>query len=278
MYSIRLGHKLFDLSTPVVMGIVNATPDSFYPGSRYNSDRSVLNAVEKMLEDGASIIDVGGYSTRPDAEEITEDIEIKRLSVAIKAIRKHFPEAVISIDTFRAAVAREMIQEFEVEMINDIGGGTLDELMFETVAEFDTAYILMHTRGLPQNMQQQTEYTDVVADVFGFLQKNIARLRLLGVNDVIVDPGFGFAKTLEQNYTLLNKLSYFKQLGVPLLAGVSRKSMIYKLLGNEAKDALNGTTAVNMLALAGGASMLRVHDVKEASEAVKIYNACTKAV
>lgn len=269
---IKLNNKLFDLSTPAIMGIVNATPDSFYSGSRYNNDKTLLSTVEKMIADGVDMIDIGGYSTRPAAENISSNEEIKRLSGAIESILKKFPDTIISVDTFRANVARQMVLNFDVAIINDISGGTLDNMMFATIADLQVAYVLMHTRGTPQNMQSFTDYDNVVSEVLGFLQKRIAQLHLLGVNDIIADPGFGFAKTIEQNYQLLNKLSYFSELNIPILAGISRKSMITKVLNIEAKDALNGTTALNMLALMGGASILRVHDVKEARQAVMIYN------
>lgn len=269
---IKLNNKLFDLSTPAIMGIVNATPDSFYSGSRYNNDKVLLSTVEKMIADGVDMIDIGGYSTRPAAKDISSNEEIKRLSGAIETILKKFPDTIISIDTFRANVARQMVLNFGVAIINDISGGTLDNMMFETIADLQVAYVLMHTRGTPQNMQSLTDYDNVVSEVLGFLQKRIIQLHLLGVNDIIADPGFGFAKTIEQNYKLLNKLSYLSELNVPILAGMSRKSMITKVLDIEAKDALNGTTSLNMLALMGGASILRVHDVKEARQAVMIYN------
>ncbi len=270
-HQIKINGKLLDLSSPVVMGIVNLTPDSFFAESRYHAGRGLLHTVENMLADGAEIIDFGGYSTRPQAEDISPDMEIKRLSEGIEAVVKRFPDLIMSVDTFRANVAQHVVTNYGVGIINDIGGGTLDRLMFETVAGLDVAYILMHTRGTPQNMQQNTDYTDVVSEVIAFLQKQIARLRLLGVNDIIVDPGFGFAKTTLQNFELLNKLSYFSELGVPLLAGLSRKSMICKTLNIKPEDALNGTTALNMLALAGGASILRVHDVKQAKEAIQLF-------
>jgi len=255
----------------MVMGIVNITPDSFYPESRFRSDKSILAAVEKMLEDGADIIDFGGYSTRPNAENITTEEELERLSGAVGMVLKKFPDVIISIDTFRAGIAREMVRNYNVSIINDISGGTLDDLMFGTIADLQVAYVLMHTRGTPANMQTMTDYDDIVAEVMSFLQKRIAQLHLLGVNDIIADPGFGFAKTIEQNYRLLNCLSYFKELNVPILAGLSRKSMLTKPLQIEAKDALNATTAVNMLALIGGASILRVHDVKEAKQAISVF-------
>ena len=269
---IKLNNKLVDLSTPAVMGIINATPDSFYEGSRFSADDKLLQTVEQMVIDGVDIIDIGGYSSRPSAGDISSDEEIKRLSVTLDIILKKFPDLYISIDTFRANVAREMVQNYRVAMINDIGGGTLDPLMFETIANLQVAYVLMHTRGTPQNMQLNTQYNNVTADVMEFLGQRISQLHLLGVNDVVIDPGFGFAKTTEQNYILLNKLCYFKELGVPLLAGMSRKSMITKVLNIDAKEAINGTSCVNMLALAGGASILRVHDVKEARQAVTIFN------
>ncbi len=268
---IKLNKKIYDLSTPMLMGIVNVTPDSFYSVSRFTSDKSILSAVEKMLKEGADIIDIGGYSTRPEAENITANDEMSRLGSALEIILKKFPETLISVDTFRSNVARFAVNNFNVALINDIGGGTLDDLMFESIADLDVAYVLMHTKGTPQNMQSHTNYEDVVSEVLFFLQKRIAQLHLFGVNDIIADPGFGFAKTMEQSYELLSKLSYFKALNVPIMAGLSRKSMIYKLLDIEPKDALNGTTAANMLALIGGASLLRVHDVKEAREAIKIF-------
>jgi dihydropteroate synthase len=224
-----------------------------------------------MLSEGALIIDLGGYSTRPLAENISQDEEIKRVSGALELILKKFPETIISVDTFRSSVARHVVRNYNVAMINDIGGGTLDDLMFETIADLQVAYVLMHTRGTPQNMQNLTSYDNIVSEVLFHLEKRLAQLRLFGVTDVIIDPGFGFAKTIEQNYLLLNKLAYFQTLKVPILAGLSRKSMIYKLLEVTADEALNGTTAANMLALTGGASILRVHDVKEAVQTIRIY-------
>lgn len=273
---INLNNKLIDLSTPIVMGILNTTPDSFFKGSRFVSDKGILKCVEKIVSEGGSLIDIGGYSTRPQAETVTDDEEIRRVSEALEIILKIFPDVLISVDTFRSSVAREVVRNYKVAMINDIGGGTLDPLMFETIADLKVAYVLMHTRGTPQTMQSKTEYDDMVADVFRFLEKRIAQLRLFGVNDIIIDPGFGFAKTGDQNFELLKKLSYFRELNVPILAGLSRKSMIYKLLSTDAEGALNGTTAANMLALMGGASILRVHDVKEAFQAIEIYKAYCK--
>ena len=269
--NLNLNNRLVDLSTPIVMGIVNVTPDSFYKGNRFVTDKSILQAVEKMNLDGAGIIDIGGYSTRPSAEIITQNEEIRRVSEALEIILKKFPDTLISVDTFRSGVVRHVVKNFGVSMINDVSGGTLDDLMFETIAGLKVSYVLMHMRGTPQTMQLNLKYEDVVSEVMHFLEKRLAQLHLLGVTDVVIDPGFGFAKTLEQNYKLLNKLNYFQQLGVPLLAGISRKSMLTKVLGIETNEALNATTAANMLALIGGASILRVHDVKEAIQAIRIY-------
>jgi dihydropteroate synthase len=271
-YQLKLNNKLVDLSTPVVMGIVNLTPDSFFFGSRLTSDLSVLKTVEKFLENGATIIDVGGYSTRPGAEEISSEEEIKRLSDGLETILKKFPDTFISVDTFRSIVARHVIDNYNIAMINDISGGTLDNLMFETIADKKVAYVLMHMQGTPATMQTETNYDNIISEMMRFFEKRLSQLHLLGVTDVVIDPGFGFAKTLEQNYEILSKMHYFKELNAPILAGVSRKSMIYKLLDTDPENALNGTTAVNILALMGGASILRVHDVKEAIQTVKIFN------
>ena len=273
---INLNDKLIDLSTPIVMGILNTTPDSFFKGNRFVSDKGILKCVEKIVSEGGSLIDIGGYSTRPQADVVTDEEEIRRVSEALEIILKKFPDVYISVDTFRSTVVREVVRNYKVAMINDIGGGTLDPLMFETIADLKVAYVLMHTRGTPQTMQSKAEYDDLMADVFRFLEKRIAQLRLFGVNDIIIDPGFGFAKTSDQNFELLKKLSYFKELNVPVLAGLSRKSMIYNLLDTDAEGALNGTTAANMLALLGGASILRVHDVKEAFQTIEIYKAYCK--
>lgn len=270
---LKLNNQLYDLRTPIVMGILNVTPDSFFLGSRYKSDRTLLQQVENFLAEGATIIDIGGYSTRPQADLVSVDDELKRISDALEIVCKKFPEAVISVDTFRSSVARMAVQNFGVAMINDVSGGSLDQQMFETVADLKVAYVLMHTRGTPQNMQNNTAYDDLVSEVMQFLEKRVARLRLLGVHDVVIDPGFGFAKTLDQNYELMQKLAYFKQIQAPILAGISRKSMIYNLLETDPQGSLNGTTAANMLALIGGASILRVHDVKEAVETIKIFKA-----
>jgi len=268
---IKLSDKLFNLSTPAVVGIINVTPDSFFAGSRHKTVANILHSVEKIIADGGKIVDLGGYSTRPLAKDVSAEEEISRLSFALEVILREFPDVLISVDTFRANVARYVVKNYKVAIINDIGGGTLDSEMFGTIAELKTAYILMHTRGVPATMSQLAQYENVTAEVIGCLEKSLRQLHKLGVNDVIVDPGFGFAKTLEQNYQLLKDLSCFSVLDAPILAGISRKSMIYNLLETTPENALNGTTAANMLALLGGASILRVHDVKEAVEAVKIF-------
>lgn len=268
---IKLNDHLVNLSSPLVMGIVNVTPDSFFAESRHSVPAKLLHSVEKIVREGGKIVDLGGYSSRPSAEIVSEEEEINRLSFALDIILKEFPDIFISVDTFRANVARHVVKNYHVAIINDIGGGTLDDDMFNTIAELKVAYVLMHMRGTPKTMPQLTQYENLTAEVISFLEQSLHRLRKLGVNDVIVDPGFGFAKTLEQNYKLLKELSYFSVLDAPLLAGVSRKSMIYNLLETTPEHALNGTTAVNMLALMGGASLLRVHDVKEAVETIKIF-------
>ncbi len=273
---IKLNNRLLDLTTPIVMGIVNATPDSFFKGNRFTTDKAILHCVEKIIKEGGAIVDIGGYSTRPSAETVSQDEEIRRVSEALNIILKKFPELIISVDTFRSSVVRQVASNFKIGLINDISGGTLDDLMFETIADLQLAYVLMHTRGTPKNMQTQTQYIYVVSEVLSFLAKRVAQLRLLGVHDIIIDPGFGFAKTTEQNFEILKHLSYFKELNTPILAGLSRKSMIYKTLNTTAEESMNGTTAAHILALMGGASILRVHDVKEAVQAIRIYQACNE--
>lgn len=259
------------LDRPKVMGILNVTPDSFYDGGRYNDEKAVLLRVEKMLQDGADFIDVGGYSSRPGAEEVSEAEEITRVVNAVDIILKSFPDAVISVDTFRSKVAKEAVQH-GAALINDIAAGTLDDQMFTTVANLNVPYILMHMRGNPKTMNKLTQYDNLLLEMVTFLQEKVSNLRELGVKDIIIDPGFGFAKTIQQNYEVLRNLNYFEILGLPILMGVSRKSSIYKPLQIEPAEALNGTTVLNTIALMNGASILRVHDVKEAVEATKLYN------
>ncbi len=271
-FSINLKGNLVDLSTPVVMGILNVTPDSFYDGGKYYQDENaLLNQAEKLLQEGATILDIGGYSSRPGAQAIGMEEEKKRVLKSIKSVAKAFPKAYLSVDTFRSEVAREAV-EAGACMINDIAGGNLDDHMFETVSQLQVPYVMMHMRGTPQTMKQLTQYDHLVLELLDYFQRKLAELRLLGVNDVILDPGFGFAKTIDQNFELLQNLEAFQVLDAPLLVGVSRKSMVYKRLGISPNDALNGTTVLNTVSLLKGASILRVHDVKEAVEAVKLLN------
>ncbi|SFG74686.1 dihydropteroate synthase [Pontibacter chinhatensis] len=259
--------KLLSLEVPLVMGILNLTPDSFFPGSRLNSAEEAVRKAEQMLADGADILDIGGYSTRPGAAEVTSQEEQDRILPAIEAILQNFPEAIISVDTFRADVA-EASMAAGAHIINDVGGGLLDEAMFETVARLQVPYILMHMRGTPQTMASLTEYNNLVLDVLDEMRVQLAKLQQLGVKDIILDPGFGFAKTVDQNYELLRHLEEFRIFGLPVLVGMSRKSMVYKSLGINQADALTGTIAVNSVALMKGADILRVHDVKEAKQTI----------
>ena len=275
---IKYGNGLIDFSQPKVMGIVNVTPDSFYNESRVSSASSILKKVESMIAEGVDILDIGAYSSRPMAENIDAQLEKKRLSFAFEVILKHFPNFALSVDTFRSEVATFAVKNYGVGMVNDISGGTLDNCMFETIADLGVAYILMHIKGTPQTMQSLCQYENVVAEVIAFLQKRVYQLHQLGVNDVIVDPGFGFAKTTEQNFSLLKNLNLFSAIQAPLLVGVSRKSMICKTLTILPEEALNGTTAVHYAALMGGANILRVHDVKEAKQAITIFEAVNDVV
>lgn len=259
-----------EFDRPVVMGILNVTPDSFYSESRCRSDEQISNRVAQILAQGAEIVDIGGYSSRPGADEVSVDEETARVVRGVKLTRSISRDAIISVDTFRASVARAAI-EAGADIINDISGGDLDEDMFATVAELKVPYIVMHTRGTPQTMSRLTDYDDVTADVIAELSGKVERLSLMGVADVIIDPGFGFGKTVEQNYELLRGLSALHCFNRPLLVGVSRKSMIYKPLGLTPAESLNGTTVINTLSLAAGAAILRVHDVAPAVEAVKIF-------
>lgn len=259
------------LDTPKVMGILNVTPDSFFDGGRYIDEAQLLSRAEKMLKEGADIIDVGGYSSRPGAEDVSEGEEITRVVNAVDIILKEYPDTLISVDTFRSKVAREAVMH-GAALINDISAGTLDTQMFATVADLGVTYILMHMRGNPKTMNKLTQYDNLLLEMVTFLQEKVSNLREAGVKDIIIDPGFGFAKTIQQNYTILKNLRYFEILELPILVGISRKSTIYKSLQIEPEDALNGTTVLNTIALMNGASFLRVHDVKEAVEVRKLYN------
>jgi len=267
--TLNVKGKLTDISAPCVMGILNLTPDSFYNSSRAGSVDDALLRTEAFLKDGAKFIDIGAYSSRPGAAEVSTDEELKRIVPVVEAITKKLPEAVISIDTFRAKVAKESI-EAGAHIINDIASGDLDEAMFETVAALGVPYIMMHMKGNPQTMQQQTAYKDLALDIVDYFSAKIAQLQKLGAKDIILDPGFGFAKTLDQNYQLLNQLEDFNIFELPLLVGFSRKSMIYKFLGLTPQEALNGTSVLNTIALLKGASILRVHDVKAAVECIAL--------
>jgi dihydropteroate synthase len=272
---INAGGKLLDLDTPKVMGILNITPDSFYRGSRYGTDEEILGAAEKMLSEGADILDVGGYSSRPGAEHIPEDEEGRRVLKAVKLINRNFPEAIISVDTFRADIAREAVVECGARIINDISGGNADEKMFDSVASLNVPYILMHMQGVPGTMQDNPMYEDVVSDILEWFGERIFRLRTAGLKDIIIDPGFGFGKTTDHNFEILRRLGDFSIAGLPLLVGVSRKGMIWKTLDISADEALNGTSALNAIAVYSGADILRVHDVKEAVQVVKLIKSVT---
>lgn len=269
--TLKCGSKLLDLSTAAIMGILNLTDDSFYDGGRYNSEKNALKQTEKMLDNGAKIIDIGAYSSRPNANHISSSDEWKRLEKILQIINKEFPAAILSIDTFRSEIAKQAI-DYGADIINDISAGELDNQMFDTVASLDVPYIMMHMKGTPQNMQKKPYYKCVEKEVVDFFTNKIKSLNSKGVSEIIIDPGFGFGKTLEHNYQLLNKLEVLHNLNLPLLVGVSRKSMIYNVLGTDSQNALNGTTAIHALCLNKGASILRVHDVKEAAECVKLIN------
>ncbi len=263
--------KLLDISTPIAMGILNITPDSFFAGSRIKDEKTLLEHAERMITEGVSILDIGGMSSRPGATIIEESEEMRRVLPAIDSVKKAFPSAIISVDTIRASVAKAAV-EAGASIVNDISAGNLDEKMFVTVAELGVPYILMHMKATPKTMQEAAIYEDITLEILDFFIEKIGILRGLGVKDIVVDAGFGFGKTLEQNYELLRKLAVFKILDCPMLAGVSRKAMIWKTLNITPVSALNGTTAANMLALINGAKILRVHDVKEAVETIKIFN------
>ena len=264
---------LFDLSSPVVMGILNITPNSFYDGGRYTSETEILKRCEAILSEGASIIDLGAYSSRPKAESISEEEELSRLVPALKSIRKEFPNAFISVDTFRSEIARKVVCDFAVQMINDISAGQMDTAMIETIASLKVPYIMMHIKGTPQTMQQQTDYSNLILDILHYFAEKTEKARQLGIHDIILDPGFGFGKTIEQNYQLLSKLDEFRIFELPIMVGISRKSMIYKTLESTPERALAGTITANTLAILKGADILRVHDVKEAVDTIKIVKA-----
>ena len=278
-YTINVNGTLMDLSTPRVMGIVNVTPDSFFAGSRTQTEDAIARRVEQLMAEGADILDIGGYSSRPGAADVSPEEECERLRLGLSVIRRVSPGAVVSVDTFRADVARMCVEEYGAAIINDISGGELDAEMFPTVARLGVPYVLMHMQGTPQHMQDAPHYDDVLRDVFLYFARKVQQLRDLGAKDIILDPGFGFGKTLEDNYTLLAHLDEFPSVfGLPVLVGVSRKSMITKVLGITPAEALNGTSVLNTLCLTKSASILRVHDVRPAVEAVRLVQAAGRSV
>jgi len=271
--SINIGGKLIDFSVPAVMGVINIAPDSFYNGGKLEKKKVMLSVVEEMIMEGADIIDVGAVSTRPGASIVPTKVELERLIPAVKAIRKKFPEIPLSVDTYRSWVATRVFEEIGPVIVNDISGGTLDHNMFDTISQLDVPYILCHIQGTPQNMQDNPRYDDIIKDISNFFSERVKQLTKLGVTDVIIDPGFGFGKSMQNNYDLLNRLDSFKVFQLPVMVGISRKSMIWKILGITPEEALNGTAVLNTLALIGGADILRVHDVLEASETITLFEA-----
>lgn len=271
-YNINVGGRLLDFRKPRVMGILNVTPDSFFADSRKQSERDIRDRAEQIVREGAAIIDVGAYSSRPGADDVSAKEEMERLRLGLSAVRNACPDAIVSVDTFRSDVARMCVEEYGVGIINDISGGEMDKDMFATVAKLGVAYVLMHMQGTPQSMQDSPQYGNVALEVARYLAERVQRLRDLGQKDIILDPGFGFGKTLRHNYELLESLDYIKDMAqLPLLVGVSRKSMVYKPLGISPEEALNGTTVLNTMALMKGADVLRVHDVKACAEAVELF-------
>lgn len=272
--TVNIQGKLLDLSTPQVMGILNVTPDSFYADSRKQTEEAISERANQILAEGGSIIDLGAYSSRSGAADVSTEEEMERLARALRIIRSEHPGAIVSIDTFRAEVAERCVVEYGADIINDISGGEMDDRMFDTVARLNIPYILMHMKGTPQTMQQNPQYEDVTSEVMQYFGRKVDQLHDMGVNDIILDPGYGFAKTLDQNYELFRNQHILQELNLPILVGISRKSMIYKLLGTTPQEALNGTTVLHTLALQQGANILRVHDVREAVETIKIVNKC----
>ena len=269
--TINCKGNLIDLTKPKVMGILNVTSNSFFDGGRYKNESEILAQAEKMLVEGATFIDIGAYSSKPNAEFVSQEDEVKRIGPIVKLILKHFPETLLSIDTFRSEVAKICIEN-GAALINDISAGNLDDAMLQTVSNYKVPYIMMHMRGTPQTMQTLTQYDNIVKEMLYYFSEKVAKARSIGINDLIIDPGFGFAKTLDQNYEVLQTMELFQMLDLPILVGISRKSMIYKPLNLKAQDTLNGTTVLNTIALTKGAKILRVHDVKEAVECITLYN------
>ncbi|MBR8738579.1 Dihydropteroate synthase [Bacteroides pyogenes] len=273
---INVNGRLLNLTSPQVMGILNVTPDSFYSGCRAETEADIAARTRQIMEEGASIIDIGAYSSRPNAEHISAEEEMRRLRTGLEIVTREYPEAVVSVDTFRSEVAEWCVKEYGVAIINDISGGEMDERMFETVARLGVPYVMMHMLGTPQNMQKEPHYDNLIKEIFMYFARKIQQMRDWGAKDIILDPGFGFGKTLEHNYELMAHLEEFRVFELPILVGVSRKSMIYKLLGGTPQDSLNGTTVLDTIALMKGAHILRVHDVREAVETAKIVEAMRK--
>lgn len=273
---INVNGRLLDLTSPQVMGILNVTPDSFYSGCRAETEADIAARTRQIMEEGASIIDIGAYSSRSNAEHISAEEEMRRLRTGLEIVTREYPEAVVSVDTFRSEVAEWCVKEYGVAIINDISGGEMDERMFETVARLGVPYVMMHMLGTPQNMQKEPHYDNLIKEIFMYFARKIQQMRDWGAKDIILDPGFGFGKTLEHNYELMAHLEEFRVFELPILVGVSRKSMIYKLLGGTPQDSLNGTTVLDTIALMKGAHILRVHDVREAVETAKIVEAMRK--
>lgn len=277
LQTINVNGQLLELDRPQVMGILNVTPDSFYAESRKQTEADILARAHRILEEGAAIIDLGAYSSRPGAGNVSSDEEMQRLRTALELINHHYPDAILSVDTFRADVAKMCVEEYGVAIINDISAGQMDKQMFSTIARLGVPYIIMHMQGTPKEMQKNPRYDNLLKEVFYYFSEKIQKLRDLGAKDIILDPGFGFGKTLEHNYQLMSHLEEFRIFGLPLLVGISRKSMIYKLLDSSPEEALNGTTVLHTIALQKGAKLLRVHDVKAATEAIAIVqkmNSC----
>jgi len=272
MKKINCKGQLLDLSKPIVAGILNVTPDSFYDGGKYTNIEDVKNRVKQIISEGADIIDIGAYSSRPKAKHISEKEELQRLIPTLEMIQKEFPEAIISVDTFRSEIAKTVVNNYGVSIINDISAGNYDKNMFNVIAELNIPYIMMHMQGVPQNMQQNPQYDDLIKEILMYFAKKLEIAKQIGINDVIIDPGFGFGKTLEHNYEILNELEKFEILDCPILVGISRKSMIYKLLDKKPEDVLPATLALSMTALEKGTSILRVHDVKETVQVIKVFN------
>jgi len=276
--SIKCRGEIIDLSEPKIMGILNVTPDSFFDGGRLKTLEDIKNHVSEMIIEGFDILDIGAYSSRPGAEMVTEKEELNRLIPVLELIKKQFPDIIISVDTFRSGIAKHVVKIFNVDIINDISSGDMDKEMFQTIAELNVPYIMMHMKGTPQTMHQNPEYKNVVKEIMDYFSLKVRQLKLLGVSDIIIDPGFGFGKTIEHNYQLLNHLKDFRIFELPVLVGLSRKSMIFKALNTTPEESLNGTSVLNTLALVGGANILRVHDIKEAKETIKLVNKFSNAL